>query len=77
MKYSIIFILTILLASFSAFGQKFGYPSVQERQIIGTKWRYAYTLHVESNATVHQADKTYQYFLFFKYDFIRIDVSKG
>ena len=69
MKYSIIFILTILLASFSAFGQKFGYPSVQERQIIGTKWRYAYTLHVESNATEHQADKTYQYFLFFKYDF--------
>ena len=69
MKHTIIVVFTFLIASAAAFGQKFGYPSVQERQIIGTKWRYAYTLHVESNATVHQADKTYQYFLFFKYDF--------
>jgi hypothetical protein len=59
--------LILLSANLSA--QRFGYPSVQERQIIGTKWRYAYTLHLESNTTVHQADKGYQYFLFFKYDF--------
>lgn len=50
-------------------GQKFGYPKVEERQLIGTKWRYSYTLHLETNTTVHQADKDYQYFLFFKYDF--------
>ena len=53
----------------SVFAQKFGYPKVEERQLIGTKWRYSYTLHLETNTTVHQADKDYQYFLFFKYDF--------
>jgi hypothetical protein len=70
MKYPLILItsfLILLTANLSA--QRFGYPSVQERQLIGTKWRYAYTLHLESNTTVHQADKDYQYFLFFKYDF--------
>jgi hypothetical protein len=48
---------------------KFGYPTVQESQIIGTKWRYAYTLHLESNTTIHQAEKDYEFFLFLKYDF--------
>ncbi len=53
----------------SVFGQKFGDFKVEERQLIGTKWRYTYTLQVESNTSVHQADKEYQYFLFFKYDY--------
>jgi hypothetical protein len=48
---------------------KFGYPTVQESQIIGSKWRYAYTLHLESNTTIHQAEKDYEFFLFLKYDF--------
>jgi hypothetical protein len=62
--------------------QKFGYPKVEERQLIGTKWRYSYTLHLESNTTVHQAEKSYQYFLFFRYDFtfeqfLHGKISKG
>lgn len=69
MKHVVSVVFICLVASVVTFGQKFGYPSVQERQIIGTKWRYTYTLHVESNSAVHQADKSYQYFLFFKYDF--------
>ncbi len=69
MKYALIIFSVCLLSSVTLLGQKFGYPVVQERQVIGTKWRYTYTLHVESNTTVHQADKGYQYFLFFKYDF--------
>ena len=70
MKYpQIIAALFFILLSANLSAQRFGYPSVQERQLIGTKWRYAYTLHLESNTTVHQADKDYQYFLFFKYDF--------
>ena len=70
MKYpQILFTSLLILLSTNLFSQRFGYPSVQERQLIGTKWRYAYTLHLESNTTVHQADKDYQYFLFFKYDF--------
>ncbi len=70
MKYpQILFASFFILLTSNLFAQRFGYPSVQERQLIGTKWRYAYTLHLESNTTVHQADKDYQYFLFFKYDF--------
>ncbi len=57
-----------IITTFSAQAQKFGYPSVEESQLAGTKWRYSYTLHVESNTTVHQADKNYQYFLYFKFD---------
>ena len=69
MKHALTILFICLISSVVSFGQKFGYPAVLERQVIGTKWRYAYTMHVESNTTVHQADKTYQYFLFFKYDF--------
>ena len=69
MKHSVLVVLAFFSFTIVALGQKFGYPSVQERQIIGTKWRYSYTLQLESNTTVHQADKSYQYFLFFKYDF--------
>jgi hypothetical protein len=68
MKYFALILL--LFTSFSTLNaQRFGYPNVEERQLIGTKWRYAYTLHLESNTTVHQADKDYQYFLFFRYDY--------
>lgn len=69
MKYSLLLIFTAFLSFSTLSAQRFGYPNVQERQIIGTKWRYAYTLHLESNTTVHQADKDYQYFLFFRYDY--------
>jgi hypothetical protein len=68
MKYFALILL--FFTSFSTLNaQRFGYPNVEERQLIGTKWRYAYTLHLESNTTVHQADKDYQYFLFFRYDY--------
>ena len=63
------FLSLFLFLCLNVFGQKFGDFKVEERQLIGTKWRYTYTLHVESNTTVHQADKEYQYFLFFKYDY--------
>jgi hypothetical protein len=70
MKHAkLIHIFLFIILATSVFAQKFGYPKVEERQLIGTKWRYSYTLHLESNTTVHQADKDYQYFLFFKYDF--------
>jgi hypothetical protein len=69
MKNTTLAVISFLFLSITSFGQKFGYPKVEERQLIGTKWRYAYTLHLESNTTIHQADKGYQYFVFFKYDF--------
>jgi hypothetical protein len=69
MKYPFLVLVFSFLALSTIHAQRFGYPTVQERQLIGTKWRYAYTLYLESNTTVHQADKDYQYFLFFRYDF--------
>jgi hypothetical protein len=69
MKRPFLVALCLFLFQNFIFSQRFGYPTVHERQLIGTKWRYTYTLHVESNTTVHQADKEYQYFLFFRYDY--------
>ncbi len=68
------FVRSLLLMLFlsigtSIFAQKFGFPKVEERQLIGTRWRYTYALHVESNTTIHQSDQTYQYFLHLQYDF--------
>lgn len=44
------------------------YTERNERLLIGVKWRYTYTMHVESATIVHQADKNYEYFLHFRYD---------
>lgn len=69
MKHIFLVVFSLHFFAFSVNAQKFGYPKVEERQLIGTKWRYAYTLQLESNTTIHQADKGYQYFLYFKYDY--------
>ena len=45
------------------------YGAVDERKIIETKWRYTYALHLESNTIFHKAEKDYEYFLHFKYDY--------
>ena len=33
-----------------------------------TKWKYTFTLHLESNTILHQAGDAYEYFLYFKYN---------
>jgi hypothetical protein len=43
--------------------------SPYENILIESKWRYTYTLQVESNTVIHQADKKYNYYLYLKYDF--------
>lgn len=45
------------------------YPAVQDREIIETKWRYSYALHLESNTIIHQAENFYDYYLHFRYDY--------
>ncbi len=45
------------------------YIKVDERQIVETKWRYTYALHLESNTIIHQADDAYKYFLYLRYDY--------
>ena len=41
---------------------------IDERKIVETKWRYAYTLQLEANTVIHRAEDTYEYFLFFRYN---------
>jgi len=58
------------------------FHKVDERQIVETKWRYTYAMHLESNTIIHQADENYDYFLYFKYDytyqqFLNGDMSRG
>jgi len=58
------------------------FHKVDERQVVETKWRYTYAMHVESNTIIHQADENYDYFLYFKYDytyqqFLNGDMSRG
>lgn len=45
------------------------YFEIDERKIIETKWKYAYALHLESNTIIHKAENTYEFFLYFKYNY--------
>ncbi len=45
------------------------YPDVNENDLIETKWKYTYALHVESNTAIHQADDDYSFFIYLKYDY--------
>ncbi len=46
------------------------YPAIKEREIVETKWRYTYAIHLESNTIIHQAEKFYDYYLHFKYNYV-------
>ncbi|MEM9919992.1 MAG: hypothetical protein AAF990_17995 [Bacteroidota bacterium] len=46
------------------------YPAVDERLVVETKWRYTYALHLESNTIIHQAEDFYDYYLYFRYDYL-------
>jgi len=45
------------------------YPAINENLFVNTKWKYTYTTHAESNTIIHKADDTYDYFIFFRYDY--------
>ncbi len=48
-----------------------------ERLFIESKWRYTYTLHTESNTIIHKADKQYDFYLYFKYDYTYQEYLNG
>ncbi len=72
------FFLLIFFQNINAqFYQKFGV-----NQLIETKWRYAYMLHLQSGMVIHKADQDYNYFVYFKADysfeqFLNGNLSKG
>ncbi len=41
-----------------------------EHLLMETNWKYTYALHLESNTIIHQAENFYDYYLYFRYDFI-------
>lgn len=40
-----------------------------DRLFVESKWRYTYTLHLESNTIIHRADSDYDFYLYFRYDY--------
>lgn len=48
-----------------------------ERLFVESKWRYTYTLHAESNTIIHKADKNYEFFLYFRYDYTYQEYLNG
>ncbi len=48
-----------------------------ERLFVESKWRYTYTLHAESNTIIHKADKAYEFFLYFRYDYTYQEFLNG
>lgn len=44
------------------------WAKIDENQLIESKWRYTYTMHLETNTIIHQAEDTYRHFLYFRYD---------
>lgn len=42
-----------------------------------TKWKYTYALHLESNTIIHQAENFYDYYIYFRYDFIYEEFLNG
>ncbi|MEO1514408.1 MAG: hypothetical protein AAFV95_05325 [Bacteroidota bacterium] len=59
-----------LLAQTAELAQGTTYAAVEERLIVQTKWRYTYALHLESNTIIHQAEDFYDYYLYFRYDYV-------
>jgi len=45
------------------------YGPIDERLLVETKWKYTYTLQVESNTIIHKADERYDFFLYWRYDY--------
>jgi hypothetical protein len=64
---NIIRVLLFLFVSLSNLDAQV-YVQINEDDLIETKWRYTYTMHLETNTIIHQSEDTYQHFLYFRYD---------
>ncbi len=51
--------------------------SPDDRLFVESKWRYTYTLEAESNTVIHKADKDYDYYLYFRYDYTYQEFYNG
>ncbi len=53
------------------------YGPINEQHLIESKWRYEYTLHVESNTVIHKAENYYDFFLYLRYDYTYQEFLNG
>ena len=53
------------------------FDAPDERLFVESKWRYTYTLHSESNTIIHKAEKGYEFFLYFRYDYTYQEFLNG
>ncbi len=67
----------IVTAQIDSLGWGTRYPAADEREIIETKWRYTYAIHLESNTIIHQAENYYDYYLHFRYDYTYDEYLNG
>jgi len=65
------FFALLSFVSNSVFAQETfsSYGPIDERLLVETKWKYTYTLQVESNTIIHKADEHYDFFLYWRYDY--------
>lgn len=82
-RYLLIFVFNCVLclnvseAQKDSLGWGTRYPAIDEREIIETKWRYTYAIHLESNTIIHQAENYYDYYLHFRYDYTYDEYLNG
>jgi len=81
--FRLVFGVVCLFSSLSLLAQNRNYQKgddffkIDERRLIETKWKYTYALHLESNTIIHRAEDTYEYFLFFRYNYTYQEYLNG
>ena len=69
MHKALFFCSFLLAASYLTAQPNQPFFQIDDRKLIGVKWKYTYALHVKSNTIVHQAETGYDYFIHFRYDY--------
>lgn len=70
MRAFLVFLCSWLTSLVSAqISTDLGYPPINENLFLNTRWKYTYTTHAETNTIIHKADKFYEHFIFYKYDY--------
>lgn len=64
-----IVLMLLLFCTWSLSAQINTLTKKQENNFIEAKWKYTYTVHLESNTIIHKADEGYGYYLYLKYDY--------
>ena len=74
----LLFFSALALCAQNDFSQSASASSaIDERLIAETKWKYTYSLHLESNTVIHKAADHYEFFLYFRYNYSTVQYLNG